>query len=127
MAPRLTASREDVERFMRYVDVLPSGCWFWTGGRSRGAGNSKWYGSFRLNGTTVRAHRFSCDVIAGRELPPGWHRDHGCEFSLCVNPDCVEFVSSEVNQHRKTARNGRGRRADVLRAVFDGWEARNER
>lgn len=23
---------EEIERFLSYVDVLPSGCWYWTGG-----------------------------------------------------------------------------------------------
>lgn len=36
---------EDVKRFFRYVEKLPNGCWYWTGARSRGKGNRKWYGS----------------------------------------------------------------------------------
>lgn len=102
----LTGTPEDVERFMRYVDKLPCGCWFWTGARSRGGGNKKWYGSFRLGGRTVRASRFSCDVVASppKPCPPGHHRDHLCCFSLCVNPDCFEVVTREVNQSRKMAR-----------------------
>jgi hypothetical protein len=27
---------------MALVDKLPSGCWYWTGSRSRGAGNKKY-------------------------------------------------------------------------------------
>jgi hypothetical protein len=95
----------DVTRFMSYVDKLPCGCWFWTGGRSRGAGNKKWYGSFSVDGQSIRAHRFSAVAIGGqRELEPGEHRDHKCVFSLCVNPDCLEIVLREVNQHRKMQR-----------------------
>lgn len=104
----------DVARFRRYVDVLPgrlilpsgresSACHLWTGARSRGKGNRKWYGSFRLGRTTVRAHRFSCEV-ASKECPPGYHRDHECCNSLCVNEDHIEVVPREVNQDRKVSR-----------------------
>lgn len=97
---------KDVDRFMSFVDVLPSGCWFWTGCRSRGGGNRKWYGSFHVPGHgTVRAHRFSDRALGNRpELEPGMHRDHTCCFSMCVNPDHLEHVTHEENQRRKMAR-----------------------
>jgi len=47
-------TQADIARFFKYVEKLPNGCWFWAGARSRGKGNKKWYGSFRLNGTTYR-------------------------------------------------------------------------
>ena len=105
----IEATGADVRRFMRYVDKLPCGCWFWTGARSRGKGNKKWYGSFSVSGRVVRAHRFSCDVIGKKPCPPGHHRDHTCEFSLCVNPDCFEVVTHEENQRRKVERRKRHR------------------
>jgi len=101
---RVTFDDSDVARFMRHVDKLPNGCWFWTGARSRGKGNRKWYGSFKVKGKAVRAHRFACDVIGGNRLGPGEHRDHTCCFSLCVNPDHLECVSREENQRRKMQR-----------------------
>jgi hypothetical protein len=101
---RRAATQKDVDRFMRYVEKLPCGCWFWTGARSRGKGNKKWYGSFHVAGTTVRAHHFSCDVIGKVTVPPGHHRDHTCQFSLCVNLDHIEIVTHAINQERKIAR-----------------------
>lgn len=92
-------------RFMRYVEFLDSGCWYWTGARSRGKGNRKWYGSFRVNGTTVRAHRFIADCY-GLHCPEGHHRDHTCRFSMCVNPSHIEAVTHEKNERRKQERNG---------------------
>ena len=97
----LNATEADIARFMDKVDILPNGCWFWTGARSRGKGNSKWYGSFRLNGTSVRAHRFSSEVFNQDVCPPGHHRDHTCHFSLCVAPHHIEVVTKEENQARK--------------------------
>lgn len=104
---RLQATDEDIARFFKYVDKLPNGCWFWTGARSRGSGNRKWYGSFGVKGTVVRAHRFSAEVLGGQgPLPQGSHRDHTCVFSLCVNPEHIEYVTPEENQRRKTSRKG---------------------
>lgn len=100
----LKATSEDIRRFFRYVEILPNGCWFWNGARSRGKGNKKWYGSFRLGNRTVRAHRFACDVLGNKACPPGYHRDHNCCFSLCVNPEHIDIVTKEENQAQRWAR-----------------------
>ena len=91
---------------MRQVDKLPSGCWFWTGARSRGGGNRKWYGTFNAGKAgRVRAHRFSCEVIGKKGvLPRGYDRSHKCHFSLCVNPDCIEYELKADNQARRIER-----------------------
>lgn len=94
----------EIKRFLSYVDKLPNGCWFWTGARSRGKGNKKWYGSFHYRGRTIRAHRFASDFLGGGVCPPGHHRDHKCCFSLCVCPEHIEIVSHEENQRRKVER-----------------------
>lgn len=100
----IVVNAKDVDRFYTYVEKLKNGCWYWTGARSRGSGNRKWYGSFRVNGKTVRAHRFACEVIAMKPCPAGHHRDHTCGFSMCVNPDHLEIVSAEENERRKQQR-----------------------
>jgi hypothetical protein len=105
----LRASINDIKRFFGYVEKLPNGCWYWTGARSRGKGNRKWYGSFRLGKQTVRAHRFSSEVLKGEECPPGHHRDHTCHFSMCVNPEHIEVVPKEINQERKVRRQAHAR------------------
>lgn len=97
----LQATDDDIDRFMDKVDILPNGCWYWTGGRSRGGGNSKWYSSFSLNGNSVRGHRFSSEVFNKDECPDGHHRDHLCSFSMCVAPHHIEVVTKEENQRRK--------------------------
>lgn len=103
-------TQKDIDRFMSYVDKLPCGCWYWTGARSRGKGNKKWYGSFWVNGKTIRALSFSCWAIGGKELPEGHDRDHKCCFSMCVNPDCIDIVPKEINQKRKMERRKNGNR-----------------
>lgn len=107
--PLPPCTQADIDRFMSFVDKLPCGCWFWTGCRSRGKGNRKWYGTFTYRSgkkvVRVRAHRFSCEKIGGMPpLPPGHHRDHECVFSLCVNYQCIQYVTKERNQELKVER-----------------------
>ena len=99
-------TQKDIDRFLSYVEKLPNGCHFWTGARSRGKGNRKWYGSFRVGRKVVRAHRFACEALANppKPCPPEHDRDHTCLFSLCVNPDHLEVVHKTENQRRKIAR-----------------------
>ena len=73
------------------------GCWIWEGARSRGKGNKKWYGSFNAGGVVVRAHKFAFIAIRGGELPQGYHLDHECENSLCVNPWHLKPVTPTQN------------------------------
>jgi hypothetical protein len=95
----------EIARFMDRVEVLNSGCWYWTGARSRGARNKKWYGSFWFRGKAIRAHRFACDYLGGNgALAPGDHRDHVCGFSMCVNPEHLERVSHAENERRRQER-----------------------
>lgn len=98
-------TQNDVKRFMQYVMKHPSGCWIWVGGKSRGKGNKLWYGTFRCLSGVVRAHRFACEAIGWMgELPEGYDRDHKCGFSLCVNPDHLQYVTKKQNQELKMKR-----------------------
>jgi HNH endonuclease len=93
------------ERFLRYVRIQHSGCWIWTGGRSRGKGNKKWYGSFWAEGKTWRAHIWSARFLGGlRALKRGEHYDHTCNNSLCVNYHHLEIVTNQENTRRKVER-----------------------
>jgi hypothetical protein len=121
----LQATEADVRRFMSYVEVLPSGCWLWTGARSRGKGNKKWYGSFRLGRRTVRAHRFASEVLGHHECPDGYDRDHKCELSLCVNPECIEVVLKLVNGRRRTERR-RNRELNGLSRALEMFHAQRD-
>lgn len=93
-------------RFVLYVDAPgPFECWLWRGAKSRGKGNTDWYGSFWVGaGFVVRAHTFVCEA-AGLHVPPGYHRDHVCVTSLCVNPLHLEPVTAVVNNDRRWRRD----------------------
>jgi hypothetical protein len=60
--------------------------------------------SFRYLGRVIRAHIFAHDILGGKVCPLGYHRDHTCHFSMCVNPDHLEAVTHKVNEERKQAR-----------------------
>lgn len=112
-------TQADLDRFMRFVVKLPgrlllpdgrqlSACWPWLGARSRGHGNRHWYGSFWVGKRTVRAHRFSCVVFKGFDCPADHDRDHLCQFSLCVNPEHIEYVPKATNGALRWLRAQRG-------------------
>ena len=99
-----------LERFMKFVNILPNGCWEWTGSLNVG------YGGFTLilNGkrTRISAHLASLH-LHGRGLPgKGMECDHACHkiaecsggakcpHRRCVNPDHLEVVTEAENRRR---------------------------
>lgn len=88
----------DIARFLRLCyDDPRSGCLIWAGAKSRGRGNTAWYGSFTPTGCqAVRAHEFyAVAVLVLRPQTELHHLDHTCPNSLCV---ChVECVPISVN------------------------------
>jgi hypothetical protein len=85
MAGKRTSDRtldEQRSLFLRHVDKTdPGGCWLWLG---RGATNGR-YGSLRVDGRAVRAHRRSYELFVG-PIPEGLDVLHSCDRGLCVNP-----------------------------------------
>lgn len=87
------------ERFWSNVVEDPSGCWIWTGGKTRGG-----YGQFTPITTgpeakTWKAHRFAYDIMVG-PIPDGLQLDHLCRVRHCVNPEHLEPVTAQVNTLR---------------------------
>lgn len=70
------------DRFWSHVERLDSGCWVWTAARNTGG-----YGMFKVDRTTVAAHRFvmrNALEDAGDECD--WIVCHTCDNPPCVNP-----------------------------------------
>ncbi len=94
---RLSADKRFHKNF---IPVTNSGCWLWIGSLS--VSNNKYssgYGSFMVNGKTVRAHRYSYEQKFGL-IPKGLELDHKCRVLCCVNPDHVEPVTHQENVRR---------------------------
>lgn len=86
-----------IERFMKFVEVQPDGCWKWTGHI-----DSEGYGRFKLNGRWRLAHCVSHEIHKGN-VPDGLEIDHVCRHRWCVNPDCLEAVTHAENMRRGVA------------------------
>ncbi len=74
-------SPKDIERFWAKVDKSAGddACWLWTGARYRAG-----YGSIKIDGVSVYAHRVSFELAFG---PLGeLHCLHKCDTPACVNP-----------------------------------------
>jgi DNA-binding transcriptional regulator YiaG len=69
------------DRFMRFVDKSPRGCWTWAGARHK-----QGYGFFRLDGRNQYAHRMAYELFKG-PVPEGLFVCHHCDNPSCVNPE----------------------------------------
>lgn len=95
---------KDLYRFMSKVRIQDgpikgSPCWIWTGAKSKGGGKRIAYGTFKVEGKAIRAHRYSSEEIRKQECPKGFERHHICEDSLCVCPEHIEVVTQQHNNH----------------------------
>lgn len=90
------------QRFEKnYIPEPNSGCWIWLGNLS----GSKGYGYIFVDGKSMRAHRFSYELING-PIPDGLVIDHLCKMPWCVNPEHLEAVTQKENM-RRGANTGR--------------------
>lgn len=78
-------------------------CWTWTGRL-----NEDGYGTFKLDGRSVGAHRLAYELMAA-EIPPGLEIDHLCRNRACVNPSHLDPVPHAVNVARGAAHGTFGR------------------
>ncbi len=96
-----------IPRFMRFVKVLPNGCWEWQGKITIWG-----YGRFFYEGVQVQAHRVSHILFKG-PIPEGFDVDHQCHnkdlsckggvtcpHRRCVCPDHIEATTEGENIRR---------------------------
>ena len=95
VTPRVPAE----ERFFSQVNKnTGSDCWHWTGYLNKG------YGSIRINGKMIKAHRFSYELHKG-DIPESMFILHSCDNSMCVNPEHLSVGSHEDNMRDKVNKN----------------------
>ncbi len=93
------------ERLVSRAVVLPNGCWMWLGPVEKN-------GYAKISRMTARGprsfwvHREAYEEFLAEKIKPGYHVDHLCHFTLCINPDHLEQVPQAVNtgKRRRNAR-----------------------
>jgi hypothetical protein len=93
----------------------PNGCLIWTGAR-----NDSGYGSVKVGGRVLKAHRYAYEVATGKPIPEGMdigHQCHDddldcppgkCEHRLCIEPTHLLPQTIDENRHELVAkRNAR--------------------
>jgi hypothetical protein len=102
------------ERFWCKVDKRgPDECWPWLASR-----NEDGYGTFGVDGKTVKASRFAWELANGRPMPDGMEGCHSCDFPPCCNPDHVYPGTHAENMQDMVAKGRwRGPSLEVIRAA----------
>jgi hypothetical protein len=91
----------DIARFYSKVDVgKRDDCWLINGTVPTADG----YGTFSINGKSIRAHRFSYEVFHG-PIPPTLVVRHRCDTPLCVNPYHLQTGTTTDNVMDRVLRN----------------------
>lgn len=80
-----------------YLVDAETGCWVWQ--RATAGPKKAQYGTLRINGRLMKAHRFYYAAAHG-PIPADLELDHLCANKLCVNPAHLEPVTHQVNCYR---------------------------
>lgn len=107
-------------RFWAKVEKLSGdGCWMWTGAKAHFG-----YGSVRIRGKTLRAHRVSWEWAHG-PIPNGLCVLHRCDTPACVRPSHL-FLGTKAQNTQDMMRKGRGqyttRRGESSGAAKLTWD-----
>lgn len=93
------------DRILGSITLAPSGCWEWSLMR-----DDDGYGTMRVAGRNVRAHRKAYEAFKG-PIPEGHLIRHSCDNPPCVNPEHLLPGTQKDNSDDKFSR-GRDRFAD---------------
>lgn len=86
---------------MYTIEGADDECWTWSGGHTTNPEGGK-YAVFTYRNKTVGAHRAVYEKHFGKP-PEGYHIDHQCRNTSCVNPAHLKAVTPGENMQNKTA------------------------
>ena len=97
----LQFTQKDIDRFWSKIDKTPNpnGCWIWIAGKDKDG-----YGFFKLNGKTIRAHRFSYEIHYGK-IPNGLNVLHHCDNPTCIRPHHLFLGTCQDNSNDMKIKN----------------------
>ncbi len=90
--------RPILDRFLEKISPEPmSGCWLWDGAWCQGY-SQMMIGSKKLRTAKIEyGHRISYELFKG-PIPEGYHVDHECKLTCCVNPDHLQLLTPTEHQ-----------------------------
>jgi len=110
---------KDITRFWSKVDSKgPDDCWLWTASTAVGQLD---YGRFKVEGKTVKAHRFSY-ILAHGAIAAGQMVRHKCDTPRCVNPSHLELGSHMDNMRDRSERGRVARGFATATAILTDGE-----
>lgn len=87
-----------IERWLKFIQPVESGCWLWTGHISPTG-----YGAMSIGMKGKRtAHSVAYELYHG-PITEGLEIDHLCRVRACVNPDHLEAVTQYENNMRSSS------------------------
>ena len=114
----------ELEAFWQRVDTSggPDACWLWKCATRKGG-----YGSFKLRGKTVSAHRVAWEIAHGKRIPEGLVVRHKCDTPGCCNSIHLAVGTLAENALDRISRKGRRNRIrERRRQAYTAWLRANE-
>lgn len=97
---------------MSYEVDFETMCWNWMGTLNRGA--KKQYGSIKVDGKSISAHRFSWEFYNNSKVPNGMVVMHKCDNPKCVNPMHLRVGTHEENMMDMLSKNRQAKGNDFV-------------